>query len=219
MKKMKRFIPVIVAFLFGASLFGAFQYTIAHAEDLNPIYACVKNSNGAVRIVGASETCSGSETSLNWNNQGPQGAQGPQGSPGNSFVVCPTCTKKHILDRIGGTTLENAQLDFAALEDARLANENLSGASLKYASLPRASLRDSDLSNTDFSNTNLKDAIFENSNLTNANFTGADLSFVDMNATITTGANFTDVMWYFTRCPDGTNSSNNDGTCESHLNN
>jgi len=49
------------------------------------IYACIA-SDGTMRIVGDSAMCRKSETSLNWNRQGPQGATGPQGVAGPQGV-------------------------------------------------------------------------------------------------------------------------------------
>ena len=59
----------------------------AHGGDLAQIHTCVASS-GAIRIVGASTACTGKDTTLDWNIQGPkgpigpQGEQGPQGLPG-----------------------------------------------------------------------------------------------------------------------------------------
>jgi type VI secretion system secreted protein Hcp len=55
------------------------------------IHSCVTTSNGAIRIIDAEATpaqaCTGTETALNWNQQGPAGPTGPpgpQGDPGTS---------------------------------------------------------------------------------------------------------------------------------------
>jgi hypothetical protein len=45
------------------------------------IHGCVKN-NGSLRIVASSSSCSGNETPLSWNAQGPQGVPGADGEPG-----------------------------------------------------------------------------------------------------------------------------------------
>jgi len=71
---------IVVMLLVTASLVSA------HGGDLSLIHACVRNSSGAIRIVGATGTCDpAKETPLDWNivgPQGPVGAQGPQGDPG-----------------------------------------------------------------------------------------------------------------------------------------
>jgi len=62
----------------------------AHGGDTALIHACV-TSSGAIRIVGANTTCTGKDSALDWNIQGPkgpigpigpQGEQGPEGLPG-----------------------------------------------------------------------------------------------------------------------------------------
>ena len=65
----------------------------AHGGDLAQIHACV-TSSGAIRIGCANVVCTGKDTALDWNIQGPkgpigpigpqglQGEQGPQGLPG-----------------------------------------------------------------------------------------------------------------------------------------
>src|SRR5262249_3369703 len=46
------------------------------------IHACVKSSNGAVKIVADPAQCSANETPLEWGVQGPQGEPGADGAPG-----------------------------------------------------------------------------------------------------------------------------------------
>lgn len=48
----------------------------------NNVFACVKKSNGAVRIVDPSSKCKNSESAIQWNITGPQGPTGPLGSTG-----------------------------------------------------------------------------------------------------------------------------------------
>lgn len=45
----------------------------AHAQDPGPalMYACVNNSSGEVKIIGADETCRGNSTKVNWSIEGP----------------------------------------------------------------------------------------------------------------------------------------------------
>jgi hypothetical protein len=62
---------------------GAVLYV--HAKSASPpqvIHACVNNSSGTVKIVGATDTCKGNESTLSWNQQGPKGDQGIQGIQG-----------------------------------------------------------------------------------------------------------------------------------------
>jgi hypothetical protein len=47
------------------------------------IHGCYSKSGGSLRVIDVSVTnCKGGETSLDWNNTGPQGPQGPQGQQG-----------------------------------------------------------------------------------------------------------------------------------------
>ena len=64
---------------------------LAHGGPVNlgVIHACL-NNGGQLTIVGASDTCPGSQTSLDWNAEGPTGPQGSQGPQGNQGPVGPT---------------------------------------------------------------------------------------------------------------------------------
>jgi len=73
-------------------------------------------------------------------------------------------------------------------------------------------LRNADLSGADLINTYLFDADLSNAYLSNADLTGADLTGADL-----TGAELAGVHWWYTTCPDGTNSQDNGITCENNL--
>jgi len=98
--------------------------------------------------------------------------------------------------------LIEADLRYADLYWAQLYNANLSNADLRYADLENAELSYADLNGAD-----LRYADLYYANLLMADLTGADL----------TGAGLTGVYWYDTTCPDGTNSDNNENTCEYNL--
>ena len=73
------------------------------------------------------------------------------------------------------------------------------------------------LFNANFSWSNLSWANLSGANLINANLTGANLTGTDLDGAITFNANFTDVTWSDTTCPDGSNSSTNTPkTCIGH---
>lgn len=89
---------------------------------------------------------------------------------------------------------------------------------------------ESDLSGIDFSNSNLADADFSDSRAIATNFTGATMTDsvivgADMTGADFTNANLTDAFiansvfaratWSNTTCPDGTNSNDLGGSCES----
>jgi Collagen triple helix repeat (20 copies) len=55
----------------------------AFAQTSTPIYSCVNNSNGTIRIVSATTVCTeGKERSVVWDLAGPTGPQGPIGLTG-----------------------------------------------------------------------------------------------------------------------------------------
>jgi hypothetical protein len=69
------------------------SFVAREARATDPvIHACVKNIGGGLRIVAAGETCSPSETALEWNIQGPHGPTGPQGPPGPPAAESTACS-------------------------------------------------------------------------------------------------------------------------------
>jgi hypothetical protein len=103
--------------------------------------------------------------------------------------------------------LSGLALSWAALGGANLSGANLTGSWLDHANLKGANLSGANLSNANLVEARLKGANLSRAVLTNVDLTGADLS----------GANLTGVTWSNTTCPDGTNSTNNRGTCKGHL--
>lgn len=70
---------VCLAMLFvvaGAALVGA------HGGDTSTVHGCVSKETKYVRVVGASEVCKSSESSIDWGLTGPAGPSGPQGPAG-----------------------------------------------------------------------------------------------------------------------------------------
>ncbi len=106
-----------------------------------------------------------------------------------------------------GTTLSTCNLSGANLSGANLSGQNLSGTNLKTANLSGANLSGANLSGANLKGANLSNANLTNANLSAANLMGANLS----------GATLNGVTWLNTVCPDGTNSSNDGGTCLGHL--
>jgi hypothetical protein len=74
---------VQVRLLVGLALFSliASRNVVAQAAS-NTISACVKKSNGALRVLGPVGHCKNSESPIQWNITGPQGPTGPIGSQG-----------------------------------------------------------------------------------------------------------------------------------------
>jgi hypothetical protein len=86
--------PTLVALaIVGALLAGGIAYA-AIPDAGGIIHACYKKSSlnqGSLRVIDTekAQTCSNSETQLNWSQtgpQGPQGAQGPQGPSGSNHA-------------------------------------------------------------------------------------------------------------------------------------
>lgn len=69
-------------------ILGTVAVTGAHQGSVNPdvIHGCFKNGNGAVFIVDSSEECSGSQTAIHWNAEGPTGPAGNDGIDGADGV-------------------------------------------------------------------------------------------------------------------------------------
>ncbi len=69
-------------------ILGTVAVTGAHQGSVNPdvIHGCFKNGNGAVFIVDATEECSGSQTAIDWNAEGPTGPTGATGPAGNDGI-------------------------------------------------------------------------------------------------------------------------------------
>lgn len=57
-------------------------YVSAHGGNTALIHACVNNTSGEIKIIGANATCPSNYRALDWNIQGPAGAQGPIGPVG-----------------------------------------------------------------------------------------------------------------------------------------
>lgn len=77
----------------------------AHGGDVSLIHACVASS-GAIRIVGPNTVCTGKDSALDWNIQGPKGPIGPMGPQGlqgpagiSGLVVVSNTVESNPLDR------------------------------------------------------------------------------------------------------------------------
>ena len=130
----------------------------------------------------------------------------------------------------------------ANLQLCNLSAMNLSQVDLNHANLVLANLEGSDLNGSNLSGSNLSGASFQDANLQEANLSGtvalkaqagevptqsrgtnmsrAQLQNTNLEGAFLIGAIFTDVAWGQTRCPDGSNSDDNDGdsqTCENNM--
>jgi uncharacterized protein YjbI with pentapeptide repeats len=138
----------------------------------------------------------------------------------------------------GAYNLRTADLSGGYFAGAKLAGANLAGANLTNAVLTGADLTGANLAGASLNGANLSDGTFTGANLTGANLAGANLSRGTFTGAKFAGANLhganlgesnlktatglktaalSNVVWAQTQCPDGTNSSQNGGTCVGHL--
>lgn len=85
--------PAVVALVAVGTLLVAGGIAYATIPDGNGvIHGCYKTNSGTLRVIDSdqAQTCSNSETPLNWGQTGPQGAQGPQGKQGPQGPQGPT---------------------------------------------------------------------------------------------------------------------------------
>ncbi|MGD9704813.1 MAG: pentapeptide repeat-containing protein [Acidimicrobiia bacterium] len=108
---------------------------------------------------------------------------------------------------LSGIELEQAQLQHISLPYVGLRGADVSGADLTGANL----------SFTDLQGTSLSGATLEGADLTGANLARADLTWADLSLANLTDANITGVDWADARCPDGSDASTHDQTCDGHL--
>ena len=81
--------PAVVALaIVGALLLAGGIADATIPDSSGVIHGCYQKNQGTLRVIdaGTAQTCSSSETALNWSQTGPQGAQGPPGPTGPSDV-------------------------------------------------------------------------------------------------------------------------------------
>lgn len=79
----------LVAFAMIGLMFLSVTYVSAHGGNTALIHACVNNTSGEIKIVGANANCPSNYRALDWNIQGPAGQQGPIGPVGPVGPVGP----------------------------------------------------------------------------------------------------------------------------------
>jgi hypothetical protein len=79
----------LVAFAMIVMMLLSVTYVSAHGGNTALIHACVNNTSGEIKIVGANSNCPSNYRALDWNIQGPAGQQGPIGSVGPAGPVGP----------------------------------------------------------------------------------------------------------------------------------
>ena len=105
----------------------------------------------------------------------------------------------------------------ADLDAADFSGVDLSGVDLQGANLTISNLQGVDLSGADLQGANLSVSIATDADLSGADLQGANLTSTDLDGANLAGANVTDVIWENTGCPDGTQSTQDGGTCANNL--
>jgi uncharacterized protein YjbI with pentapeptide repeats len=105
-------------------------------------------------------------------------------------------------------TYNNVNFQNANLSQVTGSNSSFIGDNFTGANLTKINLSGSNLTGSNFTNAIVTQGNLSNVNLTNVNFTGATLQGANLSGTIKTG-----VIWSNTTCPNGTNSTNDNGTC------
>lgn len=219
---------------------------LAQTPDTNQIYACVNNTNGGMRMVTSEDTCKNNEKSVKWSIQGPPGPKGPAGDTGglNQYFglpfICTSCFFGGLGDRFAERDFSYAQIQRSDFSGEDLHGVSFKNGFLKNNNFSNTNLEESDFSemkeiqgagypaNNNFANSNLKNSTFSDSILHEFNFTGADLDSVNFSGALLRGtiftdaqnlsnANFENAIWENAKCPDGTNSDSNGGTCQGHF--
>lgn len=117
------------------------------------IHGCIRN-NGDLRIIdSATQTCSGAQTPLNFNQTGPQGPQGPvgpQGLTGAAFV-----------SSLVGANFDGVDFRYRELRDLDLHDSNFSNARLEHV---------------DFESSNVRGVIFLRAKMAGVNLHNQDLT-------------------------------------------
>ena len=126
----------------------------------------------------------------------------------------------------GAYNLSNVNLSGGYLAHLSLAGASLSGSNFTNANFTGADLTRADMRNANFTGANLTGAVLTNANMSNgnvvnitkANLSGANLTGSNLaGGTGWTTATVSNVVWNSTRCPDGTASNHDGGTCAGHL--
>ena len=123
---------------------------------------------------------------------------------------------------LAGANLRNSNQQGADYANGNLSNSNLDGSNLQGGFLPGAnltgsSLREIDAEGSDMAGDNLTNATLQDAKLQGSNLSGSNLTNTNLRHAQLAGANVHGVTWSNTTCPDGTNSSQDGGTCVGHL--
>jgi hypothetical protein len=98
--------PFVLSVLALVAALGGVAYS-AIPDPMGVIHGCYTNQGRTLRVIDSAESCLGSETALNWSQQGPagpagaQGPEGPQGPPGQPPAFTKSVVKVTVPDNVG----------------------------------------------------------------------------------------------------------------------
>lgn len=98
--------PLVLSVLALVAALGGVAYS-AIPDPMGVIHGCYTNQGRTLRVIDSAESCLGSETALNWSQQGPagpagaQGPEGPQGPPGQPPAFTKSVIKATVPDNVG----------------------------------------------------------------------------------------------------------------------
>jgi hypothetical protein len=89
---------------------GGVTYAVADIGGDGVIHGCYTKGGGVLRVVDPSgrQECSGNQTPISWNQQGPKGATGPQGPTGPQGVPGTSTYTVFIGTMVPGTSVARA---------------------------------------------------------------------------------------------------------------
>ena len=138
-------------------------------------------------------------------------------SGSSDFAGSTSATLTQVVSKTPCHSLADCNLSGLNLTGAQLPGANLSGANLNSANLSGVNLDSANLSGANLNSADMAGATLSGADLSGANLNGANLSEADLSGADVTGADLNKVTWSNTKCPDGTNSDADGGTCTGHL--
>lgn len=216
-------ILLVIIFSLGFCAHMLVQYIFAESKTDGQIHACVTPRLGLVRIITDHEEyrqgrrererktnkedkngCRENEQAISWSIQGPVGPPGPSGgNTGGSGEQVGAFRTNQFTDTHFSIERSSTWV-YRNFDNANFSNSILTDSvGIDYSTFRNANFTNATLEvtaeQTDFSNADFTNATLEGTNLSKSNVSG--------------------VTWNNTTCPDGTNSDDNNGTCEGHLTN
>ena len=93
--------PLVLSVLALVAALGGVAYS-AIPDPMGVIHGCYLNQGSrTLRVIDSAESCAGTETALNWSQQGPAGPAGPEGPPGQPPAFTKSVVKVTVPDNVG----------------------------------------------------------------------------------------------------------------------